>query len=124
MNVQRFCARILVSPFDTNVIYVCFGGFGGNVPGNVWRTTDAGDTWSNISAGVPAVPVHAIAMHPNDKDRIYLGTDLGVFASETGGNSWSPTNEGPANVSIADFFWMKQTLVCVTHGRGMYTIDL
>ena len=37
---------------------------------------------------------------------------------------WSPTNEGPTNCSVDDLFWMGETLVSVTHGRGMYRIDL
>jgi hypothetical protein len=85
---------------------------------------NGGDTWTNISAGLQAVPVLAIAMHPRNHDWIYVGTEVGIFSSETAGNSWSATNEGPANVSVDDLSWMGETLVCVTHGRGMYTIDL
>jgi hypothetical protein len=53
-----------------------------------------------------------------------VATQVGVFASEDGGQSWSPTNEGPANVACRDLFWMGHKLVCVTHGRGMFEIDL
>jgi hypothetical protein len=37
---------------------------------------------------------------------------------------WSPTNEGPSNCSVDDLIWMGETLVAVTHGRGMFMIDL
>ena len=47
-----------------------------------------------------------------------------MFASEDGGATWSPTNEGPTNCSVDDLFWMNRALVCVTHGRGMFQIDL
>jgi hypothetical protein len=94
------------------------------VPGNIWRTKDAGANRTNLGVGLPAVPVRAISMHPRHQDCVYLGTEIGIFASEDGGGSWSPTNEGPANVAVYDLFWMDETLVCVTHGRGMYTIDL
>ena len=49
---------------------------------------------------------------------------MGVFASEDAGATWFPTNDGPTNCSVDDLFWMDQTLVCVTHGRGMFRIDL
>jgi hypothetical protein len=124
LNAQRYCTRILISPFDPDVVYASFGGFGGAVPGNIWRTDDAGTTWRNLGTGLPAVPIHCIAMHPRNQSWIYIATEIGVFASETSGSSWSATNEGPANVSVYDLFWMDETLVCATHGRGMYTIDL
>ena len=124
VTVAAYCARILISPFDSKVVYVCFSRFGGTPPGNVWRTDDGGATWKNLGAGLPAVPTRAIAIHPKNRNLIYLGTEVGIFASETAGNSWSATNEGPANVAVDDLFWMDQTLVCVTHGRGMYTSDL
>ena len=47
-----------------------------------------------------------------------------MFASEDRGVTWSPTNEGPANVSIDDLFWMNNTLICVTHGRGLFSLDI
>jgi hypothetical protein len=49
---------------------------------------------------------------------------VGVFASENAGAAWSPTNEGPANVSVEDLFWMGEKLICATHGRGMFMLDL
>jgi hypothetical protein len=58
------------------------------------------------------------------RDRIYLGTEVGVFASEDDGAHWSPANDGPANVSVDQLLWMGETLTAVTHGRGMFRIDL
>ena len=65
-----------------------------------------------------------MTIHPSNPDWFYIGTEVGVFASEDRGVTWSPTNEGPANVSVDDLFWMKQRLICVTHGRGVFAIDL
>ena len=90
------------------------------------RLEDAGP-WRDLGrpgGGLPAAPVRAIAIHPRRTDAVYAGTEVGVFASEDGGVSWSPTNEGPANVSVNCLFWMGETLVCATHGRGMFKIDL
>jgi hypothetical protein len=63
-------------------------------------------------------------VHPRDSRLVYVGCEVGVFASEDAGATWSPTNEGPTNCSVDDLFWMSETLVCVTHGRGMFRIDL
>jgi hypothetical protein len=63
LAAKRYCTRILISRADADVVYAAFGGFGGTVPGNIWRTRDAGANWTNFGAGLPTVPVRAIAMH-------------------------------------------------------------
>jgi hypothetical protein len=117
----RFCHQIFVSPHDADRILVAFGGFSKS---NVWLTDDSGATWSDLGSALPAVPIRAVTIHPHNADWFYIGTEVGVFATEDGGASWSPTNEGPANVSVDDLFWMNRTLVCVTHGRGLFQIGL
>jgi hypothetical protein len=120
-NPRRYCNKIFVSPHDPNTVLVVFGGF---TAGNVWKTVNGGSNWSNIGAGLPPAPVRAITVHPQTASWFYIGTEVGMFASENSGLTWSPTNEGPANVSVEDLFWMQQRLICVTHGRGMFEIDL
>ena len=44
-----------------------------------------------------------------------------MFTSRDGGSSWFTTNNGPANVSVDELFWLDNaTLVAATHGRGMF----
>jgi photosystem II stability/assembly factor-like uncharacterized protein len=117
----RYCTGITIDPHDKTVVYATFGGY---TAGNLWRTSDAGATWSNLGAALPAAPVRALAVHPDRSQLLYLGAEVGLFASEDGGATWSPTNEGPTNCSVDDLFWMDRTLICVTHGRGMFKIDL
>jgi hypothetical protein len=118
---DRFCTRIVIDPTDDNVVYVCFGGYSRD---NVWKTTNGGVTWVNLGAALPEAPVRTLAIHPDRSDFVYIGTEVGVFASENGGVDWSPTNEGPTTCSVDELFWMGKTLVCATHGRGMFQIDL
>jgi hypothetical protein len=118
---NRFCSQIFVSPHDPLTVLVAFGGF---TTGNVWRSDDDGANWANIAGALPAAPVRAVTIHPRRPDWFYIGTEVGMFASEDRGATWSPTNEGPANVAVDDLIWMDQTLICVTHGRGLFSIDL
>jgi photosystem II stability/assembly factor-like uncharacterized protein len=120
----RYCTSITVDPQDKDVVYVAFGGF---ERGNLWVTPDGGETWSNLSDlsdTLPTAPVRAVAVHPRRTNFVYAGTEVGLYASENSGATWSPTNEGPTNCSVDDLFWMGETLVSVTHGRGMYRINL
>ncbi len=118
---RRYCTRIVIDPSDKQTVYICFGGYSA---GNLWKTTDSGATWRDISAPLPDVPIRTIAIHPARRAFLYAGSEVGIFASEDGGASWSPGNEGPTNCSVDELFWMNKKLVCATHGRGMFTIDL
>jgi len=116
----RICASIAIDPNNWDQVYVTFGGFSRS---NVWRTPDAGTTWTNLSGNLPQAPVLSIVIDPHDSSYLYVGTEVGVFASSDGGASWSPSNDGPANVEVYQLFWMGDTLVAATHGRGMFAIQ-
>lgn len=121
LNVQRYCTRIVIDPADKRIVYVMFGGYSA---GNLWKSTNGGLTWRDISGPLPDVPVRTLAIHPTRRQFVYAGTEVGIFSSEDGGATWSPGNEGPTNCSVDELFWLNKTLVCATHGRGMFTIDL
>jgi hypothetical protein len=120
---NRAVTSIVVDPVDPSIAYISLGGFS---PDNVWRTTNSGATWQDITgsggSGLPDVPVRSIALHPSSQGWIYVATDVGVFATENGGATWSLPHEGPSNVAVFQLFWMDSLLVAVTHGRGFYTV--
>ncbi|MEK7328094.1 MAG: hypothetical protein AAB217_22860 [Chloroflexota bacterium] len=120
---NRIVTRITVDPSDNNIAYVTFGGFSED---NVWRTADGGASWSDITggaspAGLPKLPVRSLIVHPASSDWLYVGTELGIFASEDGGGTWGLPHDGPTNTSVDELFWLDtQTLVAATHGRGLF----
>ena len=120
----RYVTRITIDPRNPNVVYATFGGFS---PDNVWRTTNGGSTWTDITGSgttsLPDAPVRSLVVNPNNSNWLYVGTEVGVFASEDGGAHWATATDGPANVSVDELFWMGNKLVAATHGRGMYVAD-
>jgi hypothetical protein len=68
--------------------------------------------------------VRSLAVWQNNPNFLYVGTEVGVFASGNGGQTWSPSNDGPTNCSVDELFWMGNTLVAATHGRGLFSIDI
>lgn len=119
---NRMITRILVDPNKAQRVYLCFGGFAAD---NLFRSEDGGYSWTDVNATanpkIPSAPIRTIAISERNSDAIYVGTEIGVFASEDRGASWSAVNDGPANVSADDLFWYtRDTLVVATHGRGMY----
>jgi len=121
LDVSRFMHAVSVSPHDRDSVLVAFGGY---ISGNVWISDDAGLSWTNLATSLPEVPVRAVTWHPSRAGWLYIGTEVGVFGSEDSGQNWSPVNEGPANVSVDDLIWNGNTLICITHGRGVFSIDL
>jgi len=127
---SRIVTRIVVDPSDVNIVYVTYGGYSEqNRADNVWKLLKGGKTWVNLSNSLPSTPAFALTIHPQNRNYIYVGTEVGLFASEDMGAHWSPTtaqatNEGPTNAAVMDLLWMNTSLVAVTHGRGLFKTEL
>ncbi|HET7732138.1 MAG TPA: hypothetical protein VFK48_19100 [Usitatibacter sp.] len=118
----RRVQRITLDAGNPARAIVSYTGF---VPDNVWQTLDNGATWSSITANLPAAPVFDVKRHPTRPDWLYAATSVGVFTSENGGQSWSTTNEGPANIRVRELFWIDNaTLGAATYGRGMFKVSV
>ena len=126
----RYVTDIAVNPNNSNQVYITFGGYNND---NVWYTDDGGNTWQNRSGtapnDLPELQVNTVRVHPVNGNWIYIGTDLGVFASEDKGVNWSVItnpnygggNEGPVNTEVSELFWQgEEHLIAATHGRGIY----
>ena len=120
-SLGRRNTRITIDPTNSNRVYVTFGGY---ATGNVWRTDNAGASFVNITNNLPIAPVRSLVVWQNNPNYLYVGTEVGIFASANGGQTWSPSNDGPTNCSVDELFWMGNTLVAATHGRGMFSINL
>ena len=117
-----------VDPTDARVAYVVRGRFGAQ--GRIWRTTDGGATWTNISGNLPDTPMYSVELDvrgpgPAD-DRIWVGNDAGVFASTNLGTTWSEFGAGLPNAQAKDLEYMPSigVLAIGTHGRGMWQISV
>jgi hypothetical protein len=125
---DRDITDLAIDPFDATRVFATVGGYEANT---VFMTEDSGSSWTQRTGSgenaLPEIQVNAIAIHPTATNWIYVGTDLGVFASEDRGVTWSTTpltgsegHEGPVNVEVQDLFWAGDVLIAATHGRGMY----
>ncbi len=59
--------------------------------------------WTNISAGLPNLPVMCIVHYKiaTDRNVLFVGTDLGVYVKD-GTNNWAAYNTGLPNVVVTE----------------------
>ena len=86
---------IAVDPVNTNTIYA------GATSGGVWKTTDQGGSWVELTdLVIPNLTVASLAIDPKHHNTIYVGTGngyasidelagSGIYRSTDGGGSWS-----------------------------------
>jgi photosystem II stability/assembly factor-like uncharacterized protein len=124
---------IVVDPLDARTAYVAYSGFdsGGSGTGHVFRTTDGGQTWQDISAGLPDLPVNTLLIDPDSvaaatPRAIYAGTDIGVYRiTLDGAGTWEPFGTGLPVVVVNRLSYNRTTrqLFAATYGRGMWAIS-
>jgi photosystem II stability/assembly factor-like uncharacterized protein len=123
----RWVTRVAVDPTDENIVYATFSGLKWRDPEpRVFRSSDMGETWQNISGNLPDAPVNAFAIDYFDQNVLYLGNDIGAFISFDLGNNWEILSDILPIVVVNDMKIHTEAnyLAIGTHGRGMYKIDL
>lgn len=107
-------------PWDQGTLYATVGSFGQQE--QVYRSTNSGLSWGNVSGNLPAIPANTITVDPNDNQNLYVGTDLGVWVSENGGLTWAEFNDSLPRVVVEDlhFYAGDSTLRMGTYGRGYW----
>ncbi len=104
--------------------FVTRGGFGFS---RLYRTLDGGATWQAIGNGLPNVPANTVAIDTVNANRIFVGTDVGVFESIDGGMNFNSFNTGlPAGLVITDLEIdnAPHVLVAGTYSRGAWRLKL
>ncbi|MBI5878623.1 MAG: CHRD domain-containing protein [Chloroflexi bacterium] len=124
---NRPIASIAVDASNYRVAYVGFNGFNAatpSQPGHIFKTTNAGQSWTDISNNLPDIPVNSVVLDPADPQTIYIGTDIGPYVTTNGGSLWSPLGSGFPVVAIWQLALNAYTrqIVAGTHGRGAWSL--
>src|SRR6056297_2057380 len=121
----RWISRIVASKYDFGTVYVTqTGRRDDDAQVYVWRSTDFGETWEDLSGNIPIGPVNVIREDPHRKDRLYVGTDVGVYVSTDRGETWEILGDLPCTYVHDLKIHPRENLVIIaTHGRGMFVLD-
>jgi len=116
---------IEVSPFDKATVYIATTRykFNDHTPG-LYKSTDYGKTWTNISNGIPAGSFTRVVREDDKrKDLLYAGTENGVYISYNGGKNWSSFQLNLPNTPITDLRVHQDNLIAATSGRSFWILD-
>lgn len=120
-------SRVRASRFDPRVAYVSKNGFRfDRFDVHVYRTSDLGRTWTSLAGDLPDSPVNVIAEDRRNAQLLFLGNDLGAFASIDGGLHWTSLQANMPTVPVKDLVVhpRENDLVLGTYGRGLYVADI
>ncbi len=121
---SRTITSINIHPDSSNVAIVTFSGFGA---GKIYKTTNKGASWFNVSGDLPDSPTNdGMFYYPGYATSIMLvAMDIGVFMSSNYGTNWIELAQGlPNTVAIhLDYNQISGKLRIGTHGRGVYELS-
>src|SRR5262249_48136732 len=100
-NIGGRTRAIVINPIDTNVMYAA------GVSGGIWKSANAGVSWTPIGDLLPNIPVSSLVLDPVNPNVIYAGSGegfaigsvnnvnitgahrgLGIFKSTDAGSHW------------------------------------
>jgi uncharacterized repeat protein (TIGR01451 family) len=123
---NRAVSQVVVDPSNASTAYAVMSGFtfGADTQGHVFKTTNAGATWADISGNLPNIPADDLVVDPDVGNWLYVATDIGVYATANGGTSWTPFGNGLPRtvVSSLKLHEPSRTLRAATMGRSAWDI--
>lgn len=133
---SRYITSVRMDPQDPRTVYATLAGYGrrwafpGAVGedtskvgvGHVFKSTDAGETFTDVSGDLPDAPANWTVVH---NGHLVVGTDIGVFEScDNAGGAYSRLGTGLPVTPVSTIRYKPgdpDTLVMATYGRGVYT---
>ncbi|MEM7187665.1 MAG: T9SS type A sorting domain-containing protein, partial [Bacteroidota bacterium] len=126
---KRYVTSVTVSPDDDLTAYVTLSGYTVlDYTPHVFKTTDGGQTWEDVSGNLPSIPVNDLLIYPqgNDDPWLFVATDLNVWWSANDGDSWTIVGDNLPLTLTRDLKLHEptETLYAGTYGRSMFKFDL
>ena len=90
----------------------------------LWKTADFGKSWTRIDAGIePTEFTRAIREDDEKPGLLYVGTERGVWFSNTDGREWQRLRLNMPPVPVHDLAIRDGDLIVATHGRSFWVMD-
>jgi photosystem II stability/assembly factor-like uncharacterized protein len=108
-------------PTDPDILYANYG---------VYKSTDKGATWTNISGTLPAVFTNCLVYDQNSNEGLYVGNQTGVWYKDITLADWVPFGTGLPIIDVRELEIYvapdpaDSRLMAATYGRGLWSSDL
>lgn len=116
---------IEVSPHDPGTVYIATTRYKFNdYNPAIYKSTDYGKTWSNISSGIPYGSFTRVVREDQErKGLLYAGTEKGLYISWNHGKIWEPFQLNLPKTPITDLKVHQGDLIVATSGRSFWILD-
>ncbi len=110
--------------------------FAGSVSGGIWKTTNGGESWENLTPLLPNLSTAALAFAPSNTPVIYAGTGEGyggegmvsgngIFVSVNKGQSWElmPSTTADDRFRFVNKIWVDpadDSILVVATNKGIF----
>ena len=125
---RRPVAWIAVDRSDNRIAYIAYNGYNAatpHQPGHVFKTTNGGASWADISGNLLDNPVNSIVLDPAYPNTLYAATDIGPYVTFDGGATWSALGTSGFPIVAVDQIDLDpghRVILAGTHGRGAFRI--
>ncbi|HTY89202.1 MAG TPA: hypothetical protein VMB80_17275 [Candidatus Acidoferrum sp.] len=90
----------------------------------LWRSTNNGQTWTQLASGWPTPVAGGVAIDPNNPDVILAATPDGLHKSSNGGQTWTISAGGSSGYSLASVRFAPGSSGRVAAGASSYGVIL
>ncbi len=114
-----------ISPHDPATAYIATTRYKFNdyQPG-LYKTNDYGQTWADISQGIPEGAYTRVVREDNERRGLLLaGTETGVYVSWNDGEAWQPLQLNLPVTPINDLIIAHGDVIVATSGRSFWILD-
>jgi photosystem II stability/assembly factor-like uncharacterized protein len=120
-------SRVLASPHDSGTAFVAKTGLRlDDFRACLYKTTDYGETWTALGAGLPEKPVNVVVQDRKNANLLFVGTEQGVYVSIDGGGKWIPFKNNMPWVKVTDLVVhpRENDLIAASYGRGLWITNI
>ena len=121
--VSLYISDLEVDFQDEDVIYISYSGY---VDGKkVYKSTDGGQNWTNITDNLPNLPVMSLELYENEAGGVFIGTYGAVYYRDDSMTQWRKMGCLP-NTAVNDIEiqYFTNRIFAGTHGRGVFEADI
>lgn len=116
---------IEISPHNKGTVYIATTRYKFNdLAPAIYKTTDYGKTWTNISKGIPyGAYTRVVREDPQRKGLLFAGTETGLYVSWNDGLQWQRLQLNLPVTPITDMMIHQNDLIISTMGRAIWILD-